>query len=145
MTRKWTVLAATVGAVALLTTGITIADDENSPVHKIMEKVQKDHNAITKALRTPVAFKKAQKDIATKAEELAKLGKEARAYKEPAAEQKQPYEKWTALMDDFVTASENFAKEAGKDGIQQPQAKAAYKSVQQSCSACHMIFRKDED
>lgn len=145
MTRKWTVLAVSMSAVALLATGFSMADDEDSPVHKIMEKVQKENIAITKAIRSKVNFSKSQKDVVTHAEELIKLGKEARQYKEPSQAQKQPYDKWTALMDDFLKTTEEFAKDAGKTGAAQPQVKDSYKNVTKKCNACHDVFKKEEE
>src|SRR5579864_150277 len=97
MNRKWTVLPVAMAGVAVLAAGFTIADDKDdeSPTKKVMEKVQKVNIAITKAVRTPVAFKKAQKDVPSHAEEIVKLAKEARTHKGPSEKQKQPYEKWT--------------------------------------------------
>jgi cytochrome c556 len=152
MTRKWTVLSVTMASVALLATGFSIAaDDEDSPLHKIMEKVNKSNLVITKAIRTPPAFKKAQKDVVTQAEELAKLGKEARGLTEEVKKTKKPeaganpVEKWNTLMDEFIKSSEEFAQEAAKAGVTQAQAKAAYKNVQKKCADCHAVFKSDEE
>ncbi|HEV3162678.1 MAG TPA: cytochrome c [Isosphaeraceae bacterium] len=146
MNRKWTVLALTVGVTALFATGLSIAaDDDESPLHKIMEKVQKENVFITKAVRSQVNFKKSQKEVVTHAEELIKLGKEARQFKEPSVEKKQPYEKWTAFMDDFLKTTEEFAKEAAKPTAAQPQVKDAYKNVAKKCTACHEVFKSEDD
>ena len=53
MSRKWTILAAVVTAVALTATGLSLAADEDSPMHKLMEKVNAKNNAIKKATRPP--------------------------------------------------------------------------------------------
>jgi cytochrome c556 len=146
MNRKWLVLPVTMGAVALLAANLTIAaDDEETPTKKVMEKVQKANLQITKAVRTPVAFKKAQKDVSGYAEEIVKLAKEARTHKGPSEKQKQPYEKWTALMDDLIATTEQFAKDSGKPDASQTQVKSAYRGVSKKCSSCHEVFRVDED
>ena len=44
--------------LANLATGFSVAD-EDSPLHKLMEKVQAKHSVILKAVRSPINFKKA--------------------------------------------------------------------------------------
>ncbi len=144
MLRKWTILGSTMAAVTALATGFAMAQDEDSPLHKLMEQVNAKNLAITKAVRTAVAFKKSQKVVAESATELAKLSKEAREFKEPSEKQKQPFDKWTKLMDDMTKASEELAKVAGEDGVTQAQAKKAHATVKASCTACHNVFRVDE-
>jgi cytochrome c556 len=122
-----------------------MAQDEDSPLHKIMEQVNSKNLAITKGVRTAVAFKKSQDVVVESAKELVKLSKEARAFKEPSEKQKQPYEKWTSLMDDMTKASEELAKVAAEDGVTQAQAKKAHATVKASCTACHNVFRVDEE
>src|SRR5260370_21633599 len=99
MHRKWTILAA-MAAVALLTCGLAIAQDEESPLHKIMEQANSKSNAIKKAIRTPVGYKKSQKDavLIKNAEALIDLGKKARDINSAAEKQKHPDEEWTKLM-----------------------------------------------
>lgn len=146
MNRKWIVLTALMSSVALVGAGFTLADDDDdSPVHKIMEKVQKENLAITKAVRTAASFKKAGKDVPKHAEALVKLAKEAREHKEPAEKQKQPFEKWTQLMDAFIQTTEQFSKDAEKSGVEQMQVKAAYKGVTKKCQDCHTIFRVEDE
>ena len=145
MLRKWTILGSTMAAVTALATGFAMAQDEDSPLHKLMEQVNAKNLAITKGVRTPVAFKKSQKVVADSATELVKLSKEARVFKEPSEKQKQPYETWTKLMDDMTKASEELAKVAGEDGATQAQAKKAHATVKASCTACHNVFRVDEE
>ena len=60
MPRKWMFLAAAMVSMSVLTVGIAGADDEDSPLHKLMERVNAKNLAITKGVRTAVAFKKAQ-------------------------------------------------------------------------------------
>ena len=76
MPRKWLTLAAALAAVVLTVTGLSFAD-EDSPLHKLMEKVASKNNAIAKGVRTAVAYKKAQKDLPKLADELVEYGKEA--------------------------------------------------------------------
>ena len=144
MLRKWTILGSTMATVTALAAGIAMAQDEDSPLHKLMEQVNKNNLAITKGVRTPVAFKKSQKVVADSATELAKLSKEARVFKEPSEKQKQPFDTWTKLMDDMTKSSEELAKVAGEDGVTQAQVKKAHTTVKASCTACHNVFRVDE-
>ncbi len=144
MLRKWTILGLTMAAVTALATGFATAQDEDSPLHKLMENVQKKNSAIMKGVRTPVSFKKMQKEVVDSATELAKLAKEAREFKEPSEKQKKAYEVWTKHSDDMVKACEAFAKVAGGDGVTQATAKAAYKTVSATCAGCHKDFRVDE-
>jgi cytochrome c556 len=145
MLKKWTILGLTMAAMTAMVTGFAMAQDEDSPLHKIMEQVNAKNLVITKGVRTAVAFKKSQKDVAESAKELVKLSKEARVFKEPSEKQKQPYDKWTALMDDMTKASEDLAKVAEKDDVTQAQAKKAHATVKASCTACHNVFRVDEE
>lgn len=144
MLRKWTILGITMAAVTALATGFAMAQDEDSPLHKLMEQVNAKNLAITKGVRTPVAFKKSQKVVADSATELAKLSKEAREFKEPSEKQKQPFETWTKLMDEMTKSCEELAKVAGKDGTTQVEAKKAHATVKASCTACHTVFRIEE-
>jgi cytochrome c556 len=153
MNRKWVAPAATLFSAALVLTGLGLAaDDEESPLHKAMEKVQAKNSIITKAVRSTATFSKGQKDATAAAEALVKLGKEVRDYyghvskdaikAEPAKATKENWEKFT---DDFVKEAETFAKLMAKSDTKQPQAKNGYKAVSKSCSNCHDIFRKDEE
>ena len=78
MQRKWLILGVTMVSVAVLTAGLSLADEDEGPLHKLMEKVNAKSTAIKKAVRTPVAFKKAQDkdEIVKNGEELLKLAKE---------------------------------------------------------------------
>ena len=84
-----------------------------------MEQVNAKNLAITKGVRTAVAFKKSQKDVVTSAEDLAKLAKEARRpgqgrRQEGQGRQGRRDTKWNELMDGFAAASENLAKVAAQ-------------------------------
>src|SRR5262245_38020033 len=106
MLRKCMVLAVAMVSVSVLTVGISIAQDEDSPLHKIMEQVNKQNLAITKGVRTAVAFKKAQQEVVTSAEELVKLSKEARGLGKDTVKKAKDVPdaatKWNQLMDVFT-------------------------------------------
>ena len=145
MPRKWTTLAAAVTAVCLTATAFAFADDDDSPLHKLMEKVTAKNNAIGKGVRTAVAYKKAQKDLPALADELIKLGKDARAFTEPAVKQKKSQTEWVKLMDDFVKKTDDFKGVVSKANASQAEAKSAHNVVKASCTACHNVFKVDDD
>ncbi len=148
MPRKWMILAAAMVSVSVLTLGIAGADDEDSPLHKIMEKVQAKNLLITKGVRTKVAFVKAQKDVATSAEDLVTLAKEARELGKDVIKKAKNVPnaqgKWNELMDAFAVSSDHLAKVAGKSGATHEQAKEAFAAVKKVCADCHKDFRVDE-
>jgi len=141
--RKLAVLAGTMVATALASIGFAAQDDE-SPLHKAMEKVQIANSTILKGVRNPVQFKKSQADVVAAAKELVALGKESREYTEPAKEQKKPVETWHELMDKMITEAGSFAEEADKKDADQREVKTAYRKVQATCTACHDVFRIEE-
>jgi len=146
MNRKWTVLAVTMASIALLATGLSMAQDEASPLAKIMEKVTAANNSISKAVRTPVSYKKAQKDVVTSAEDLVKLAKEAREIKDAVKAAKgvpDAEKQWDGLMDQLIATSTELAKVASKGA--QPEAKKAHQAVKNACADCHKVFRIEED
>jgi cytochrome c556 len=144
MWSKWTVLAVAMTAVGLTAAGLSFADDKKeSPLEKIMEKVNAKNNLIKKAVRTPVAFKKAGKSVVKAAEDLAKLGKEAREIKSAAEKVKKPFSDWTKMMDEMIAASEKMAKAAEKGD--HAEAKSAQSALTKSCGDCHKVFRVEED
>jgi cytochrome c556 len=148
MLRRWTVLAGTMVSITALTVGISMADDEEGPLHKIMEQVNKMNLAITKGVRTAVAFKKAQKDVVASAEELVKLAKQAKPIKDAVKKAKDVPDadaKWDKYLDNLVKASENLAKVAGAASATQPDVKAAHTAVKKACTDCHTVFRIEED
>src|SRR5512135_3803465 len=120
MQRKWLILGVTMVSVAVLTAGLSLAVEDEGPLHKLMEKVNAKSTAIKKAVRTPVAFKKAQasNDLVTNGEALLKLAKEARELAKEgikkAKEVEDPEKKWVELMDALIAQTEKFVAEAGK-------------------------------
>ncbi len=148
MLRKWIILATVATAVALMATEASFADDENSPLHKLMEKVGSKSNAIKKAIRTPVAYKKDRDAVVKHADELIELGKQAREMKESVEKQKKTMAEWQKLCDDFIKKSTEFKEFAEKSGTtknDQEATKKAYASVNTSCTACHNVFRVEDD
>jgi cytochrome c556 len=148
MQRKWIILGAVMVLMTALTVSLTAAADEDSPLHKLMEQVNAKNLAITKGVRTAVAYKKAQPEVVTSAEELVKLAKEAREIKDAVKKAKDVPNaagKWTELMDSFATASDALAKVAAKSSTTQVQAKDAHTAVKKTCTECHNVFRVDEE
>jgi cytochrome c556 len=146
MFRKWTTLAVTMSAVALVFTGLSLAaQDEGSPLEKIMESVQKHNLALTKATRTKPAFAKTKpEEIAEHADGLIADAKKARAEKGPSEKQKKPYTEWTKLMDNFIKKTEDFKGVAAKSGATFEAAKKSFAEVKSACTDCHNTFRVDE-
>ena len=160
MNRKWIGFAvvATLVAASGLVSGLSRAQDQEkhketeTPLGKIMEKVQKHNIAITKATRNAVSFKKNQKEVEKSAAALAKLAKDAKplkeAYLKNAKEETDPkkrQEKWDEIMDAFAKTSKDLAVAAAKDGATQKQAKDLFQSVKKTCSDCHTVFRVESE
>lgn len=146
MQRKWIVTAGSLAASLALCAGLTVAD-EDSPLHKLMEQVQAKNTVITKGTRTETAYKKGRKDVLKAAEALVKLGKESKPIKDAvkaARDVKNGDEKWDAMMDDFIKASEAMVKVLSNEGARQSEAKAAHTAVKKSCTPCHDVFRVEE-
>ncbi len=124
------------------------ADDDESPLEKIMEKVQKHDTIIKKAVRKRETFVKAQKDIVKRSKELITLAKDAKKIKDAVKKAKNvadPDKKWDTYMDDFIKFCEELEKVAGKSDAKFEDAKEAYKKVSDACADCHRDFRKDEE
>jgi cytochrome c556 len=152
MIRKCLVFALSAGV--LLGTGILAAGpslskaaDDESPLGKVMEKVNKHNSTIKKGVRNKVAFVKAQKDVEKSAKELVKLAKEAKDLKDAAKKAKDvanPEKKWDEYIDEFIKSSEKLEQVAGKAGAKFEDAKDAFTKVTSACADCHKDFRKDE-
>jgi cytochrome c556 len=151
MNRKW--LAFPVSAGILIVVGIAAgpgflsAQEHESPLEKLMEKVNKHNSTITKAVRNKVNFTKSRKDVVKSAKDLAKLGKEAKPMKEAIKKAKslaEPQKKWDEYMDEFVKASEHLVEVADKPGAEHAATKDAFKAVSSSCASCHKDFRTEE-
>ena len=150
MNRKW--LAFPLSAGILIVLGITAgpgllkADDDESPLGKIMEKVNKHNSTITKGTRTKVAYAKDQKKVEESAKALAKLGKDAKPMKDAIAKAKiaDPQKKWDDYMDEFIKVSEKLGDVTAKSAAKYEDAKSAFTAVKKACADCHADFRKDE-
>ena len=148
MLRKWLVFALSAAVlVSIAGAGFSIADDEESELGKLMEKVNKQGNAIKKGTRTKVTFNKSQKDVAKSAKELAKLAKESKSRKEAltrAKNEADPQKKWNELSEAFISSSEKLGEVAGKSSPDFDDTKKAWNAVNKSCTECHQVFRVDE-
>jgi cytochrome c556 len=158
MTRKWIGFAFPAALVVALgiVSGLSRAQDQEkhkdkeheTPLGKIMEKVQKHNISITKATRNAAAFKKGQKDVQKAAAELAKLAKDAKPFKEAvknAENEPKAEQKWDDIMEAFAKTSHDLASATAKEGATQKQAKDLFQSVKKTCSDCHTIFRVEKD
>jgi cytochrome c556 len=145
MFRKWTILLAVMSAVTVAFAGISMADDEESPVHKLMEKVSSTGNAIKKATRTAVAYKKSQAELPKLAGEMIDLAKKAKEFKEPSEKQKKTYAEWQKLCDDWIKETEKFKDVVANPATKQEAAKKAYNTVNTTCTDCHKVFRVEDD
>jgi len=138
-------LATLVAAVlaAGLTTGTKGGDD--SPIHQIMDQVLTRNRAIGKRLRSPTALEaNGRKSMAADAASLIRLGKEARTLAEPARERKTSPQDWTRAVDNFLRASEDFARIIADEGSGRSQATQSYQKLQKTCANCHSAFREEE-
>jgi hypothetical protein len=94
-----------------------------------------------------VNFKKSQKDVAKKANELVKLGKEAKKIRSAVDRAKdvvEPGKKWDELMEDFIKMSGKLGEVAGKTDAAFKDAKDAFGAVKKSCADCHVVFKVEE-
>jgi cytochrome c556 len=159
MSPKWIgfVVAPAVAVVFGIASGLSLGQDQEkkdkeheTPLGKIMEKVQKHNIALTKATRTPAAFKKSQKDVEKLAKEMVKLAKDAKPlsqdYLKHAKDEPNPKKKWEEIMDAFANLSQELADTAAKKGADQAAVKALYmKRVRGTCTDCHNVFRVEDN
>ena len=142
-------LSAVMLVLIVVASNLSRADDkEETPLGKIMEKVNKANAIIQKGTRNQVNFKKSQKDVAKHAKELAKLGKEAKKETSAVKNAKDvtnPGKKWTELMDDFIKTSEKLENVAAKTNAVYSDAKDAFGAVKKSCADCHAVFKVEEN
>jgi cytochrome c556 len=151
MIGKWLVFSLTAGMLVafgvLVGPSLSAANDEESPLGKIMEKVNKNNSMILKGTRNKVAFAKSQKDVVKSANEIVKLAKEAK--KETSAVKKakdvaNPQKRWDEMIDELIKTSEHLGEVAGKPNAAYQDAKAAFGAVKKVCTECHKDFRIDE-
>ncbi len=151
MNRKCFVFALSAGVLlgigVLFGAGLSKADDDETPLGKVMEKVNKADAALRKNTRNNIAFTKGQKDVVKDAKELVKLAKEAKDLKDVAKKSKEvanPEKKWDEYIDQLVKSSEDLEKVADKKGAKYQDAKDAYAKVKNVCADCHKDFRIEE-
>ncbi len=146
MARKLVALTLVAWAIPLLSFVPSPAgEDEETPLGKIMKKVDVRTKMIREATSTVAKYKKAGKgkDLLTPAKELLKLGKEFRPFKEPSVKMKKPYEKWTDLSDRYATALQELIQASEKGDL--VASRRAWASLNNSCTNCHGAFRPSTD
>jgi cytochrome c556 len=153
MTRKWVALGVTLVSGALVLSGLApAADDEASPLHKVMEKVQVKDTLIKKGVRSKANYSKSQKDVVSAADDLVKLSKEAKPLIDDKARKTakgmgvaNPDDEWNKGMDNFTKEAETFSKLLGSSTTTFEKAKEGYRVVGKACTACHDKFRGEEE
>jgi cytochrome c556 len=158
MNHKWIGITASAALVAALgiSSGLSFAQDsekkeKETPLGRIMEKVQKHNLAITKATRNVAAYKKSQKEVEKMAAQWVKLAKESKPLAEPylknakdETDPKKRQEKWDEIMDAFAKSSNDLAVAVAKDGTTQKEAKDLFNAVKKTCAECHNVFRVED-
>ena len=143
---KYKVLTATLVAAIIGGVGVAALPVSNdSPLEKLMEKVQENNSKILKGVRTAPNYKKSQDEIIASAKEMIQQAKDTKAFTEPAKKEKQPQEKWEQLTDEWIKESEKYAELVANKETSQIDAKNGYKAVQKTCTDCHDNFRKEEN
>ena len=118
-------------------------DGDGSQIQEIMEQVHTRNRAIGKGLRISSALEAAgRKGLAADAASLVQLGKKARTLTGPARERKKSQQEWIRTVDDFLRASEEFAKVIADPGSSRPWATQSYQKLQKTCINCHSAFRE---
>lgn len=148
MKSKWTfLLATTFGAALAISSAYALTtDDDDSPLAKLMEKVNKSHNFIKNAVKTPAAYKKADpKKLLEEAENQLKWAKESRDFTEPAKTQKKTQKEWTDATDHWIKETTEYIEVLKAGNKSQAELKKALVPVTKSCTDCHAIFRVDAD
>ena len=149
MKTKFTQMPALAVLVAvLLAAGLApgARGSDDTPIEKIMEQVNTRNRAIGKRLRIPFAPEAAgRKGLVADAAALVQLGKEARTLTEPARDRKKSQQEWTQTVDDFVRATEEFARVIADPRSSQPRATQTYQKLQKTCINCHSAFREEAD
>lgn len=139
MRSKWIALAA---VTSFVFTGLALADDD-SPLHQLMETVNKQNAALTKVFRTPTAFKKDKPKAVENAKDMLKLAHDSKKDTTTAKTDKEKAE-WNRLSEDFIKKTQELSDALGKADTTQAQAKTAHNAVKASCTECHEVFRIDE-
>jgi cytochrome c556 len=151
MLRKCLVFAASAGMLlafgVLAGSGLSRAADDETPLGKVMEKVNKANSTITKGVRNKIAFAKQQKDVKKSAEEIIKLAKEAKKLDDAVKKAKdvaEPQKKWDSYIEELIKASEDLRDVVAKSDSTYQDAKESFNKVKKVCADCHKDFRVDE-
>jgi len=153
MNRKWLAFPLSAGVLIVLGIvagpGLLKADDEETPLGKIMEKVNKHNSTILKGTRNKVNFVKSHKDVSKSAKEIVELAKEAKPIKDAVKKAKKevgdPQKKWDEYMDELIKTSEKLVQVSGKPNAVYDDAKKAFGAVKKACADCHSDFRVDAE
>jgi hypothetical protein len=144
--RRAPALATLVAAVLAAGLATGAKGDDDSPIRKIMDQIRTRNRAIGKGLRAPTAREAAgRKGLAADAAILVQLGKEARNLTGPARERKKSKQEWIRSVDDFLRASEEFARIVADPESSRPRATQSYQKLQKTCVNCHSAFREEAD
>jgi cytochrome c556 len=152
MIRKWFVFALSAGILVSIGVGVGLSagqEEKESPLEKIMEKVNKASADINKGTRSLTYFKKSQKTVETNAKELVKLAKQAKPLKDAlsrAKNESNPQAKWNEFMDALIKSSEKLGEVAAKGNATQAlldETKKANTVLKKACADCHAVFRID--
>jgi cytochrome c556 len=150
MIRKWLVFALSAGI--LISVGVRVGawagqEEKESPLEKIMEKVNKASADIKKGTRNLTYFNKSQKTVEKSAKELVKLAKQAKPIKDAFSRAKgeaDPQAKWNQFMDALISSSEKLGEVAAKPDATFAETKKAAGVVNKACVDCHAVFRVDD-
>jgi len=151
MHRKWFGLAATLAlalGVGLTAFSFSYADDAETPLAAVMEKVQKQKTIITKGTRNKAMYAKSREDVEKAAKEWVKLSKEAKPLNDvvkTAQGVDNAQAQWDHLMDVWEKEAGKLADIAGKADSEQKAAKDQLNTINKNCTACHQVFRIEED
>src|SRR5262245_25788238 len=107
MNRQWAAFGTTL-SIAVVTAAVAgpVTDDE-TPLHKVLEKVNINNTAILKGTRSAANYAKGQKDVAKAADELSKLSKEAKGLGDEAVKaQKKTMDEWNKLAEALIVETD---------------------------------------
>ncbi|WP_165230489.1 hypothetical protein [Aquisphaera insulae] len=156
MYRKWIGLAATAALIVACGLGSAQAqekkeahEENETPLGKIMEKVQKLNIAVPKYVRNAAQYQKSRKDLDKALEEYIKLAKDSKSIREPyvtnVKDVKEPVKKWDEIMDAWEKTLKEMADGVKKEATSQKDAKQLYENVKKTCVDCHTIFRVEKE
>jgi hypothetical protein len=144
--RQMPALAELVAVLLAAALGPGARAGDDSPIQEIMEQVHARNRSIGKGLRAPSGLAAARRKVlAADAASLVKLGKDARTLSGPARERKKPQQEWAEKANDFLRASEEFARVISDPASSRPRATQVYQKIQKTCVNCHSAFRGEAD